>query len=113
MTFKDVNQALRGRVVAQNEYFDTRNIEHIVAGDLMSEVLVAEEENLILITSLSSDQVVRTAHVVDAMGIILVNNKTPQESTVRLAREFGLNIIAVDLPMFECCCAVQELQNKS
>ena len=79
----------------------------------MSEVLVAEEENLILITSLSSDQVVRTAHVVDALGIILVNNKTPQESTVNLAREFGLNIIAVDLPMFECCGAVRDLQTPS
>lgn len=110
MTFQDVTDALDCRVVVESGGFAEDPIVHIVAGDLMSEVLVAEEDNLILITSLSSDQVVRTAHIVDAMGIILVNNKIPQESTKKLAEEFGITVISTSLPMFECCCAVNQLR---
>lgn len=78
----------------------------------MSEVLVAEEEDLILISSLSSDQVVRTAHVVDAMGIILVNDKTPQDSTLKLAAEFDITVISTPQAMFECCCSVSKIKKE-
>ncbi len=109
MTFQKIAENLNCRVIVKTEGFESAHIEHIVAGDLMSEVLVAEEEKLLLVSSLSSDQVVRTAHIVDALGVLLVNNKTPQASTVKLAESFSLNIISVDLPMFEACRALDKL----
>ncbi len=109
MTFQEIAENLNCRVIVKTEGFDSVNIEHIVAGDLMSEVLVADEEKLLLVSSLSSDQVVRTAHIVDALGVLLVNNKTPQTSTVKLAESFRLNIISVDLPMFETCRSIDKL----
>lgn len=113
MTFQDITAALNCRIIAKTETFDSVPIENIVAGDLMSEVLVAEGEKIILVSSLASDQLVRTAHIVDALGALLVNNKNPQESTRRLAEEFRLNLISTDLPMFEVCAILWELSRET
>ncbi|MDR1893983.1 MAG: hypothetical protein LBQ61_04720 [Spirochaetales bacterium] len=75
----------------------------------MSEVLVSEEQKIILLSSLASDQVVRTAHIVDAMGILLVNSKRLQENAKRLAEEYGLNVISTGLTMFEACAALADI----
>ena len=72
-------------------HLQLKKIKHIVASDLMSEVLVAEEENLLLITALNTEQTIRTAHIVDALGILLVNGKktpTRHDQTGRRIR-FG------------------------
>jgi len=112
MTFEDITTALQCRVIVKTGTFDSAGIEKVVAGDLMSEVLVIEEEKMILVSSLTSDQVVRTAHIVDALGILLVNNKDPQNSTKNLAEEFHLNLISVNLPMFETCAALAKLSEE-
>lgn len=108
MTLKELTEILDYRVIVETGGYSERSIEHIVAGDLMSEVLVAEEEDILLITALTSDQVVRTANVVDAVGIILVNGKSPQESATKLAEEFGIPIVSTGEAMFECCCSVAD-----
>ena len=106
MTFQDIAETLPCRVIVQTDTFSTAAIEQIVAGDLMSEVLVAEGDGMLLVSSLTSDQLVRTAHIVDALGILLVNNKNPQESTRKLAESFRLNLISTSLPLFEACAAL-------
>ncbi|MDC7125501.1 MAG: hypothetical protein PQJ46_08030 [Spirochaetales bacterium] len=91
--------------------FSQVEIEHVVASDLMSEVLVAEEENLILITALNTEQTIRTANIVDAVGIILVNGKSPQPGMLKLAKEFDLSLISTQKTMFETCAAVFQKLN--
>ena len=86
-------------------------IEHIAASDLMSEVLVAEEENLLLITALNTEQTIRTAHIVDAAGILLVNGKNPQPGMIKLAEDFGLTLLSTANSMFESCASVHSLLN--
>ena len=108
MTFQDIADILPCRVIVQADTFASVEIENIVAGDLMSEVLVAEGDSLLLVSSLTSDQLVRTAHIVDAVGILMVNNKTPQDSTLKLAESFRLNLLSVNLPLFETCARLAE-----
>ncbi|MBI9103793.1 MAG: hypothetical protein JEY99_15360 [Spirochaetales bacterium] len=112
MTFRDIQDSLNCTIIVETDNFDETEIEHIVAGDLMSEVLVAEEDQMLLVSSLTSDQVVRTAHIVDALGILLVNDKTPLSSTIKLARDFNLNLISIDMPMFEACAALDKIFQK-
>jgi hypothetical protein len=76
-------------------------IEHIAATDLMSEALVAEEENLFLITALNTEQTIRTAHIVDVIGVHVVNGKTPQPGMIKLAEEFGFSLLSTKQSMFE------------
>ena len=77
MTLEDISGRLSCTEYTQNNAFSSGKISHIVASDLMSEVLVAEEENLLLITTLNTEQTIRTAHIVDASGVLLVCGKNP------------------------------------
>lgn len=82
-------------------------LQHVVASDLMSDVLVAQHvEHFILVTSLASDQMIRTADLVGAAGIVLVNNKRPPQSLVRLAEDLGLPLLGTALPKFETCLTI-------
>ncbi|HAK45550.1 MAG TPA: hypothetical protein DCO79_06480 [Spirochaeta sp.] len=108
---EDITGALSCTEYNKNTNFCTEPVKHVAASDLMSEVLVAEEENLMLITALNTEQTIRTAHIVDALGILLVNGKTPQPGMVRLAEEFDIALISTKKSMFESCAAVHSMLN--
>ncbi len=109
LTLKDISKALSCAEYMQSTAFSDGRIEHVVASDLMSEVLIAEEENLLLITALNTEQTIRTAHIVDALGILLVNGKKPQPGMIKLAEEFDLALISTESGMFNSCAAVHKL----
>lgn len=109
MTFQDIIDALDCTILYKGHKFDTASIKHVAAGDLMSEVLVVDEENLLVVTHLTSDQVIRTSDIVDAEGILLVNSKAPQPSMRKLAADFDMVLLTTPLNLFECCAALSEL----
>ena len=57
-----------------------------VASDLMSDVLLVDADDILLLTSLASDQAIRTAHIVGAMGVVVHDSK-PLPSTMRQVAE--------------------------
>jgi predicted transcriptional regulator len=103
MLIAKIAELLECEVFVKSTNFDQEEIDHVIAGDLMSEVLVVDEEGLLLITCLTSDQVVRTADIVDAHCILLVNGKSPQNSMKSLAEQFDVSILSTKLPLFEAC----------
>lgn len=111
MTVNDISDRLSCIKYNENESFGTKEVEHIVASDLMSEVLVAEEENLLLITALNTEQTIRTAHIVDALGVMLVNGKVPQPGMIKLAEQFDLALLSTKSTMFNSCAAVHSMMN--
>ena len=111
MTPRKISQQLSCRIFNENTGFDTAVIEHITATDLMSEALVEEEENMLLITALNTEQTIRTANIIDAVGVLLVNNKTPQPGMVRLAVEFDLALMSTGDSMFRTCIRAGQILN--
>ncbi|MFW6251269.1 MAG: DRTGG domain-containing protein, partial [Alkalispirochaetaceae bacterium] len=81
----------------------------VVVSDLMSDVLLVDQEEFILITSLASDQVIRTADIVGAAAVVLTNGKQPQTTMVALAKEQGVTLLATTLSSFEAAIALAEL----
>jgi len=81
-------------------------VQAVVASDLMSDVLVVTREDFLLVTSLASDQMIRTADLVGAAGVVLVNGKKPPASALKLAGELGIALIATPLPKYEACLAI-------
>ncbi len=106
MTLETISRDLQCTEYTAGSSYCSGIIEHIAASDLMSEVLVAEEENLLLITALNTEQTIRTANIVDAAGVLLVNGKIPQPGMVKLAKEFNLTLISTRVSMFAACAAV-------
>ena len=111
ITLKDIAGAVACTDYHKNKLFDSEPVEHVVATDLMSEVLVAEEENLLLITALNTEQTIRTANIVDAAGILLVNGKKPLPGMIKLAEEFDLSLVSTSHTMFESCAVVHSILN--
>lgn len=106
MTLAKITPLLKADVFHGPDGYETTAIAHIVASDLMSDVLVAHTEDFVLITSLASDQMIRTADLVGASGVILVNGKRPPASLTTLAQELEMPLLGTALPKFEACLAV-------
>lgn len=109
MTFIDIVEHLPAHIVHRSKDFPGSPLRHVLAGDLMSDVLVTEYDDVILLTSLSTEQTVRTADIVGARGILLVNDKTPQPAMKDLAIQQDLTVLSTPLSMFEACIALGRL----
>lgn len=85
----------------------------VVVSDLMSDVLVTREESFLLVTSLTSEQVVQTADIVEASAILLSNNKQPQPAMAALARRQNLPVMVSPLSTYDICRALASLGSDS
>ncbi len=102
MKLGQIIQLVGGR--ALNEFNHAREVEYGFETALLSDVLAhAKPHTTLVITEISNPQVVRTAEMVDAAGVLFVKNKVPDGSTVRLAEETGIPLIVTRLGMFEAC----------
>ena len=103
MKFSEIYDLLGCTEFHRGEGWDKADIENVTAGDLMSEVLVDELENMILVTALNSEQALRTASMVDALAVVLVNGKEPGPGMVSLAADLDITLISSPHSMFGTC----------
>lgn len=107
MTVLEVAQTLGAEVLVRGEGCQ-KPIRHVMASDLMSDVLVVDEEDMLLLTSLASDQVLRTAQIVGAVGVVVVNGKPLPSSMVNVANDLRMTLVTCPLPKYDACVAVSE-----
>ena len=79
------------------------NIESVFASDLMSDVLMCERDEMLLITSLSTEQSVRSAGIVGSEAMVIANNKTVTPGMIELAKDQDLALLSTGLPKYELC----------
>lgn len=112
MRFSEISNGLECMEFNRGDQYGNVEIESVTAGDLMSEVLVYDKENLLLVTALNSEQALRTANMVDALGVLLVNAKTPNEKMIALADDLDISLLSTAGSMFDTCAALHNLLNK-
>jgi hypothetical protein len=89
---------------ALNEFNHARLVEYGFETALLSDVLAhAKPHTTLIITEITNPQVVRTAEMVDAAGVLFVKNKVPDDATIRLATETGIPLLVTRFGMFEVC----------
>ena len=113
MKIPDFLEPLQCSVMHKSRQFDDIEILHVVASDLMSDVLVVDKDQLMLVTSLPSDQAIRTADIVGIHVVLVVNHKTLPKSMVSLAKEMDMTLIQSPLAKFEACVKLGRLMNLS
>jgi hypothetical protein len=102
MQLGQVIETLSGR--ALNEFNHAREVEYGFETALLSDVLAhAKPHTTLILTRILNSQVVRTAEMVDAAGIVFVRDNIPDENTICLATEIGIPLIVTRLGMFEAC----------
>ncbi len=93
--------------------FSDATLDNVVASDLMSDVLVVDQRHLLLVTSLASDQVIRTADIVGAVAVLATNGKTLPSNMLVLAREMNMTLLRSPLTKFMACVRLGRLMNLS
>lgn len=106
---KPLIEALAAKAVNAPPGWEDREIKRIFASDLISDILVIEGENILLLSSLLSDQVLRTADVIGASAVVLVNRKHIPAMLGRAAAKQGLPLFHTPLPKFEACVCLGRL----
>jgi len=113
MTLGKVREILKAQVlcgeenlansIAENKEQFYREISIVGATDLMSDALCLLEEGALLLTGLITIQVVRTAEMLDLVGVVFVRGKIPPKDVIDLARKSNLPLLSTKYPMYEAC----------
>jgi len=111
MTIRDIVETLPAYVAYGVPGYQDMKPGKIVAGDIMSDLLVSVETDIFLATSLVADQTVRSADLIGVTAIMLVNDKLPTPGMKKLAIECGITLLSTPLPMYEACISLRFLQD--
>jgi predicted transcriptional regulator len=103
MTYVKLQELIDAQFHHRCSTWERGNITNFVASDLMSDVLTVDDEDFVLVTSLTSDQVARTADIVGARAILLVNGKQPQNRLIELVGELNISLLSCKERMFKTC----------
>ena len=101
MNIQKVAEVLEGTVLAGAD--DPRTVKSVVASDLMSDVLLFDDDDMLLLTSLASEQSIRTANIVGAMGVVVHNAKPLPEAMCKAAETLGIPLVSSPLAKYESC----------
>ena len=106
MKLADIIKTLDGTQLAGGE--SDRSVGAVVANDLMSDVLLNDAEDMLLLTSLASDQAIRTANIVGAMCVVVHNAKPVPQTMCQVADTLGIPLVSSPLSKYESCVRVHE-----
>ena len=107
MTIADVVKILDGKLMA-GDGTSPRAVGAVVANDLMSDVLLHDADDILLLTSLASDQAIRTAHIVGAMGVVVHNAKPLSETMIKVANDLHIPLVSSPLSKYESCVRIHK-----
>ena len=102
MKLSKIIEALDGKLLTGDSFLE-KDITTCGASDLMSDILAGLSEGCILLTGLTTVQVVRTAMVANLGAVVFVRGKTPPVEVIELAEENQLPLISSPYSMFVSC----------
>ncbi len=111
MKLTELIEPLSCKIIHEGSDFADTTIENVTASDLMSDVLVVDKHNLLIVTSLASDQVIRTGDIVGARAVIVVNGKALPATMSKLAQELDVSLLLSPLTKFMACVRIGRLMN--
>ena len=110
MNISDIVKTLEGKLVAGGE--SDRKVGTVVANDLMSDVLLNDGDDILLLTSLASDQAIRTANIVGAMAVVVHNAKPLPQTMCQVADTLGIPLISSPLSKYGSCVRIHDFLAK-
>src|SRR5574344_1877852 len=102
MTIADVVKVLDGKLMA-GDGASPRAVGAVIANDLMSDVLLYDADDVLLLTSLASDQAIRTAHIVGAMGVVIHDSKPLPATMSAVATQLHIPLVSAPVSKYEGC----------
>jgi predicted transcriptional regulator len=100
VTLQEVKDILDAEVIVGH---DRLGLEVKKAGcaDLMTDVLLFGKKGMLLLTGLTSTNVIHTADVLGLAAIVMVRGKRPTPEMIQLAKELQIPILVTEYILFE------------
>lgn len=102
MKVSQVVQILQAEVLCGEENFDL-DIPYAVASDMMSDVLVCNDADRLLVSGLCTVHTVLTAQILDLHAIVFVRGKRPTADMLAVAKQNGITILCTGMSMYNTC----------
>lgn len=99
MKISEIKDALKAEILVGEDQLD-KNIVAAGGADLMADVLSAVAQEAVLLTGLTTEQVMRTAQVSDVGCVVFVRGKKPAEKVLSLARSFKMPVLLTEYSLF-------------
>ena len=106
LTLAEIAERTDADVVHRGPGFADRPVRAVVATDQMSDALTCETDGGLMVTALASPQVLRTADMIGAAGVLFTLGKTLPSDVPAMAGPLGLTVLRTRLPKFETCAAL-------
>jgi hypothetical protein len=103
MKLREIEQILDAKILSSVKDTSQVSISMACGADLMSDVLAFVKSGTLLLTGLTTLQVIYTAENAGVQVICFVRGKTPNDNVVTLARQKGIVLMATKDSMFESC----------
>jgi len=98
-----IADTLEADLICGPEGWEKINIETVFASDLMSDVLMSDRDELLLVTSLSTEQSIRSAGIVGSEAVVIANSKTVTDGMIELAQDQDIALFRTRFPKYESC----------
>jgi predicted transcriptional regulator len=102
MKISEVRDTLKATVLVGMDQLD-HSVVAAGGADLMDDVLAAAAKGSVLLTGLTTEQVLRTAKIAEVGAIVFVRGKKPKENVVDLARSYNMPLLLTDYSLFVAC----------
>jgi len=80
-----------------------REIQHVYAGDRMSDLLSAASENTLVITHVANQSIIRLIELMDLPAICFLNGMQPDDAVLDTARNANTCLMTSPMDMYETC----------
>ncbi|KMQ50276.1 DRTGG domain-containing protein [Chitinispirillum alkaliphilum] len=112
MLLANISETLQAKIIHKSTQFDSSEIQSVIVSDLMSDVLMTDQPSPVLLSSLSTDQTIRTASMIDALGVIITQNKPLPQGIDSLAEELDITLLHTHMDKFDACILLGTLMGK-
>lgn len=102
MKINELQDILKARILVGEDQLD-RVIMGGGAADLMDDVLAAAAKDCVLLTGVTTAQVVQTARIAQVCAIVIVRRKKPAQDVIDLARSYNIPLMLTDYSLFVAC----------
>ena len=102
MKLSEIKEILEAELIIGEDKMDTQ-VTGGAASDLMSDLLRNPKGGALLLTGLTTVQVVRTSVIAGMAAVIFVRGKQPDSQIKEMAQEHGLPLLSSPYNMYSSC----------
>lgn len=102
MKISELKKILKASVLVGQDQMD-KVITSGGAADLMDDVLAAVARDCVLLTGVTTPQVIETAKIAQVAAVVIVRKKKPPDEVVALAHAHNIPLLLTNYSLFVAC----------